>query len=422
MIRRVALSSRLANALLVTAAMLVPCGIAEIYLRVTGFSYPTFFTYDEHTGIRLRPGAEGWHREEGEAYVRINHDGFRDREHQIDKPAGTLRIAILGDSYAEAKQVPLESTFWARLEQNLRACKTLSTKNVEVLNFGVSGYSTGQELLTLRHYVWRYSPDVVVLGFLTGNDIRDNSKALSNTGQRPFFVLSGDDLVLDSSFKDTLTYGLRASVVWDAVAEISSSLRILQLLNKVKNNLGQSSLRPETPDDDSAIGGRELGLDDAIYREPQGSEWQDAWTMTERLIETMNKEVRSRGAKLLVVSLTNGIQVHPDARVRQDYARKLDVSDLFYPDRRIQSFAARKNIPYLMLGPRMQEYAEKQRRYLHGFPNTQLGTGHWNASGHEIASHLIADYMCESNGFFPIAPIRQFSLPASKRERAPPGD
>jgi len=56
----------------------------------------------------LRPGAEGWWSKEGGAYVRINNGGLRDREHAKAKPTNALRIAVLGDSYAEALQVPID--------------------------------------------------------------------------------------------------------------------------------------------------------------------------------------------------------------------------------------------------------------------------------------------------------------------------
>ena len=43
----------------------------------------------------------------------------------------------------------------------------------------------------------------------------------------------------------------------------------------------------------------------------------------------------------------------------------------------------------------MQKYADQEGVYLHGFPNTGLGTGHWNRRGHELAARLIADGLAE---------------------------
>src|SRR5207253_9473107 len=83
---------------------------AEIGLRVVGYSYPEFYVADDHRGYSLRPGMEGWYRKEGESYVRINSDGLRDREHAKAKPPNTMRIAVLGDSFVEALQVPHEQS------------------------------------------------------------------------------------------------------------------------------------------------------------------------------------------------------------------------------------------------------------------------------------------------------------------------
>jgi hypothetical protein len=39
----------------------------------------------------------------------------------------------------------------------------------------------------------------------------------------------------------------------------------------------------------------------------------------------------------------------------------------------------------------MQEYAEAHQVYLHGFPNSGFGLGHWNVEGHRVAGTLIGE-------------------------------
>jgi hypothetical protein len=141
--------------------------LAEFLLRLMDYFHVSFYEPSICCGAALIPNTEGWWRREGEAYIRINSAGLRDREHAIAKPPNTLRIAILGDSYAEAFQVPMERAFWSVLERTLAGCQALNGQDVEVINFGVSGYGTAQ---TLRHRVWPYHPDIVVLAFAAGND------------------------------------------------------------------------------------------------------------------------------------------------------------------------------------------------------------------------------------------------------------
>ncbi|HKU48187.1 MAG TPA: hypothetical protein VJQ58_14985, partial [Burkholderiales bacterium] len=104
-------SSWIKNLTLVAASLAVALVLGEVVLRIVGFSYPNFWVPDPVTGTRLRPGMEGWQRDEGGAYVKVSSQGLRDREHSISKPADTYRIAILGDSYAEAMQVDEDRAF-----------------------------------------------------------------------------------------------------------------------------------------------------------------------------------------------------------------------------------------------------------------------------------------------------------------------
>lgn len=86
----------LARALLVFGGILTALLIAEVALRVSGFTYFNPYVVDPDVGYSLRPRAEGWWKKEGLTYVKINSYGFHDREHTIAKPPDTLRIAVLG--------------------------------------------------------------------------------------------------------------------------------------------------------------------------------------------------------------------------------------------------------------------------------------------------------------------------------------
>ncbi|HZY59150.1 MAG TPA: SGNH/GDSL hydrolase family protein, partial [Candidatus Binataceae bacterium] len=170
--------------------------VAEPLLRLLDLGRPGLYTYDRDRGWVLRPNARGWQDKEGKAYVMVNSAGLRDREHPERKPPHTLRIAILGDSFTEAKQVPLEQTFCAVIERRLKSCPALAGRDVETLNFGVDSYGTAQELMTLRRQAWKFSPDVVVLAVCTGNDIRNDSIELEGDKCQPFFTYRDGELVL----------------------------------------------------------------------------------------------------------------------------------------------------------------------------------------------------------------------------------
>ncbi len=400
----------LAKLLLIVLGFLFGAGIAEIALRVTGYSYPEFYELDQTRGYGLRPSAEGWYRKEGRSYVRINSDGLRDQEHQLTKPANTLRIALIGDSYAEAFAVPIEQTFWSVMEEKLGKCDAASGKTIEVINFGVSGYGTAQELLTLREKVWKYSPDVVMLAVTTNNDVTDNSRALKKVEEIPYFVSRDNQLALDDSFRSSRTFLWRQSRLnrvgrWfrdhsrvvQALTEGHHALKTISTSWRARWSRTEPTPAPTTSPDQNSNGSlneAELGTDNLVYREPQSVVWTDAWQVTESLIREMRDEVRARNAKFLVVTLSNGPQVLPDANARKQFEKRLGVSDLFYPDNRIRSLSQRENISLITLAPELQQFAERNRVVLHGF-DKNIGNGHWNVDGNRVAGELIAKKICE---------------------------
>lgn len=389
------------NALLLVASLLVSLLLAEAGLRVAGFSYPSFYQHDVLTGSALRPGAEGWYREEGEAYVRINQSGMRDdRQVVLEKADSVYRIAVLGDSYAEALQVDVAKTFWRLLEDKLNACRFAGQKKVVMLNFGVSGYSTAQELVTLKHRVKPYHPDLVLLAFLSGNDVRDNSKVIANSpDMRPFFRLSGGELIEDMSFRESWRLRLKASLPWRWFRRATDYFRIVQLFNKVMNVVARPLLAPRA----DLTAREEVGLDDRVYLSRPPAVWEEAWRVTEALVKAIREEANQQGARFLLVTLSNPGQVPPDTKAMQRHAAQLGESDLFYPERRMRALANKQGIDAVFLAEPFARYAAEHKVYLHGFPNTRLGGGHWNESGHALAADLIARHMCAQRwtGFVP---------------------
>jgi hypothetical protein len=389
------LKRHLANVLLLVGSCLAALLAVEVGLRALGISYPRYDLLDENIGDVLRPGVEWWWRSEGQTYVRINSQGLRDREHTLEKPPNTLRIAVLGDSYAEAFQVPVDRTFWAVLEREMTQCAAVASRAVEVINFGVSGYGTARELLTLRHRVWQYSPDIVVLAVLTGNDFTNNSRALENNARGPYFVFRDGELVLDNSFREQRSFRIRRTTAAQIYYGIYNRLRVLQVVNNARQ-LIQSRFVESTPPaaGGSRLVGSEPGLDNEIYREPTNDDWREAWSITETLVAMMNDEVEAKGAQFFVTTLSNGIQVHPDAATRQQFMNHLGIDNLFYPDHRLARYAARAGISMMTLAPELQRYATEHGIYLHGF-DANLGFGHWNERGHSVAGSLIAQKLCK---------------------------
>jgi len=370
--------------------------LLEVALRVARVPFePQLYTADRGRGWTLRPGASGVVAVETKQYVRINSHGFRDRERTYDKPANTVRIAVLGNSWTEALQVPLDKTYTSVLEHKLTDNPCFGGKRVEVLNFGVAGYSTAQELLTLQQEVWKYHPDVVIVAFYPARDIANNVRELNNVinpEQSPYFVYQGDKLVLDDSFRalpplqerqirlQNLNYQLNQHV------RVFQAITALQRFGKVRAAMAAVKERAEKSGVDN--------LEYTIYAPPLQPSMQTAWSVTEGLLLAMRDEVKARGAEFRIVTLAARPQVIPDPAKRLEFMRKLGVADLSYADNRIREFGAREGIPVTNLAPALSEYAEANHAYLNGFHSANLGAGHWNETGHRLAAEVIATDLC----------------------------
>jgi hypothetical protein len=365
------------------ALVLFGCALAllvlDLGIRVVNHWYPYFYCYDALRGWGLNPGAHGRYTREGNAYLRINQDGFRGPDYARPKPPGVIRVAVIGDSYVEAMQVAEDRTLTSVLGRALGTSPVLHGRKVEALNFGVDGYGTAQEMLTLQSKVWAYQPDIVVLAIFLGNDIRNNSVVLEGDLCRPFYVPDKGGLKLTGPFINQPSFRLWCEARFD--------YRDLRLLELFRNTLevATSGAGPPTPEHPV-----EQAINYSIYKPPTDHAWQEAWEVTERLITLVRDESVRHGAMFLAVTEETGIQAWPDPAVRANFQKHLGVTDLFYPDRRIAALGQREGFAVLTLAQPFQQYAESHHVFLHGFPNTPKGFGHWNELGHARAGELIA--------------------------------
>ena len=376
--------SRLAgNVALVLVALVVALGLGELLVRLAGVGYTVYVRTDPVRGMAHIPGVKSTRQSNGRPWVEINSDGWRGPETPLAASPRTFRIALLGDSFIEAFEVPFEKTVGELIEGRLSA---LRGTPVEVLNFGHGGYGTTQELLTLQHEVWKFSPDLVLLAVTTGNDISDNSRRLKRIDYVPYHVFRGDSLVLDTTFRESKGYRSRALWTQRMLAVMRHS-RLAQLVNRARRSSRRTELRQtnRTP-------GEEVGMRDEVHLPPASAEWVEAWRVTEALIRRIGDECRSRRTPFAMVTLTRSIQVTPVPEEKERFLRELGAPDLYYAERRLAALGRREGIPVLNLAPTLAERAVRDRVYYHAHQDS-LGVGHWSEAGHEAAAELIAGWL-----------------------------
>jgi lysophospholipase L1-like esterase len=345
----------------------------EIALRATGFSRPAWYQPDPQLGWTLRPETRGWYTEEGRGYVWISPAGLRDRSHEALKPKGVYRVAVLGGATAEAMQVAFSDAFWWRLEGALQQCAPAG-RQVEMMNFGVSGYSTAQARAMLELVASHYQPDLVILAFSAAEDVPQNSARLAGPKRGPF---EG-----------------RQVAPWERYAWMAADrLRAAQLAN-----LGWTRYEAWR-DASGAQAAAALPSELAVLAPPRDPAWTEAWAATEREIGRMSAFAGAHRARFAVAMVTQAAQVDPSAGARRSTQAALGVADLFYPERRIGELGRRDGFLVIPLAEALQRRAEAERIYFHGFRNGALGRGHWNENGHQAAAAIFARSLCA--GFEP---------------------
>lgn len=112
-----------------------------------------YYPFDPELGWTVRPNGRL-------PLYRANSQGIRaDVEYAPEPPPGVLRIAAFGDSFVHGTEVANRDT-WPALLAALRP-------DLEVLNFGVGGYGIDQAWLRWRRDGRRFSPQIVLIGFMT---------------------------------------------------------------------------------------------------------------------------------------------------------------------------------------------------------------------------------------------------------------
>ena len=135
--------------------------------------------FEPEVGLLNKPGAEVRWTSHNEFWVaqRANRWGFLDREPPTpEQAAQTCHIAFIGDSFVEAKEVPVADKFQVRLEE--LAARALPWLNISTSAYGRSATGQINQLPFYDEYARSLRPKLVVLVF-ERKDFKDNHRLLA---------------------------------------------------------------------------------------------------------------------------------------------------------------------------------------------------------------------------------------------------
>lgn len=320
--------------------------------------------YDGKTGlITMRPNdlfSDGdpdcWENE-----VKANSQGFHDTEFSLEKPEDVYRIAVIGDSFVEAYQVPIQDSFQYLLEEKLNQ-RLERKKRFEVYSFGTGGTGTFEHYLYLNQYVLKYKPDLVILAFLPMNDFKDD------------FRLRAE--ISDSQGR------IRKVVPWSQKLLGHS---VLYRWAKAKWQILESFVAAE--------GRVKLLFDWQVFLRDYPPAWKEVWQMEKNLLKQFEETAKESQGKFLLVSLDDMWRTHPSQIEKDKELYSLDKFDLDFdkPEKILGEFSEKEGMAYLALLPIFRERAEKEKT------NIFWGgcEGHWDKTGHRWVAETIFQFLTQ---------------------------
>ncbi len=323
----------------------ISCLILEITVRIIGLAPQLNYQYSNHAPDPFLPHKPrpNTTREGTSATNEFNYSyhynslGFRDIEHQIQKPKDVFRIVGVGDSFTMGAGVSFEQTYLYRLEELLNNRKGNHPK-IEIIKLGISRFFPETERIVLEQYGKQFSPDLVLIGFLP-NDILDTHHGI-------------DAIKVDSKgrlrTRESLELGEWASFLY----EYSHVLRIL-LIKYVSFKMNE-----RTP----------IKFSD-IYI-PEGPLEKD-WIKVESDLKKIAEVAESISAKTAIIHIPQG-------------APWLD--EHWYPSKRLSTFSEKNNLFFIDTLPAFKNYKGKED--LH-YPKD----GHCTQLGYDFIAQTIYEYL-----------------------------
>lgn len=382
-------SDLLASLLLVPASLLVLLLASELFFRFVlpapEIPAPAFID----TVLRHVPGQRGvyWSasfgptggQEDVRAPWRINAQGWNSAhaDYPLARTPGRLRVAVVGDSYVEALQVPPDQSLAEDLERELGA-------DAEVFRYGISGAPLSQYLHMARRAALPARPDVLVV-LLVHNDFDESWRYVPGMYTKSFLHLRmGQDAGGDGPVRELQPEPYRQSMT-SRIRNGSATWRFLAYGLQVRfETLRRLFMAQDRPASYQA----NIDISDLTAREALDR------SATAYAFGRLAAESAQAGAKLLLVM--DGVRglIEAGSPQAQDYN-----AGALRLNRMAGEEAARLGIPFLDLHPLFAEDFHLRQQ-----PFAFKTDGHWNAHAHALAARALAARLRELGWTAPAAP------------------
>lgn len=292
----------------------------------------------------------------------VSSQGVRDRKYVLPKPVDVFRILVLGDSVVYGSGIPQAELFTELLE--MAGVPPADCRVLEVVNAGVKGYTTYNEIEYYAAEGRRFGADLVLLCVCL-NDI---------VNPRTHWNYARDKITnIPDAAIPNLGHDRRFSRPFMAGREHWSA--IVRSVAWRRYNLGLARANQTVVDGRSwpvYLAEDTTAIDRWLADTPEWRWFADG-------LRRLKRTVESDGARLAIVAFPLAYQLEPGYP--------------FHPGARIAEFARQNGIPALDLEPALAA-KEKDRGPL--FLTAQNDVWHLSPVGHRVVADELADFLREN--------------------------
>ena len=292
--------------------------------------------------------------------TRPNSLGFYDVEWTEQRRPGVFRIVALGDSYSVG-MVPYAEGYLTLVDEALG-------DDVELLNLGVVHTAPREYVEVLESDGLRLSPDLVLVGFFLGNDIRPDT---------PRGLLSGRGSKLI----------LLVRAAW-AIGQNERGAQVAMELEVLFREEPDGSRRELPVLSEQEYEARLWKHLRRTFGPPDTARMERAWRDVERALRDLATRCRERGIPIIATIAPDEVAL--DRELRESIVRERGGSpadfDTGYAAGRMRAMLTELDVPFL-------EFSDAIHEAQRVAPAHHLRGLHWNRHGNAAAAAVLAPWL-----------------------------
>jgi len=339
--------------------------LGEIFLRLffPQRLYYNISQWDPYVGFTLIPNIEGYSKtDEYVMHMKINSRGLRDREFEFNKPKKTFRIGVFGDSFTFGEGVQNDEAYPKILEYRLNNDEGITSLgvNIQVLNFGIGKTGTSHQLAWYQKEGKKYELDMVLVGFLSGNDFVNN--------QGGVFYLKDDQLIHNPKAYSSVRKLQKIAYRLPFYSWLANHSHLANLFRKAATIYDdRRRQRRSEPNRREDIDGEQMTSLANVQ-------------LTIKIIEKLQEETSTNKSDFLIVHLHCKRQ-----KVLSDYSQTEKIPTYVSQWESLHQYLREKNIKTLDLVSVFSSLSESQYYF--------VKDGHMRKSGHHVAAEHIHEFI-----------------------------